>query len=211
MRTMLASLVLVGCGPQLAELDTSALEGEVEPAAIAFVDLEEGMELRNPVTVRFRLSVADQAPGTVPLTLSSSVAGELWSGNVGTQRATSWSGELPLGDQTLTLVGVDRHGATFGDQRVVTVRGNEVPTCQIIDPTDGAAVRVGVPIRFSAEGSDPDGDDLTFLWRSSLDGSMAIGPTFVWQLRRAGEHVISVQVDDPFGGRCVTSIVVTAS
>ncbi len=211
MRTILASLVLVGCGPDLAELDTSPLEGEVEPAAIAFVDLDDGMDLRNPATVRFRLSVADQAPGTIPITLSSSVAGELWSGNVGSQRVNAWTGELPLGDQTLTLSGVDRHGATFADQRVVTVRGNEVPTCRIVEPADGASVRVGVPIRFSAEGTDPDGDEVTFLWRSSLDGPMAIGPTFVWLLRRTGEHVISVQVDDPWGGRCTTSILVSAS
>jgi hypothetical protein len=86
----------------------------------------------------------------------------------------------------------------FGPFRL---RVNLPPTAVISDPMDGGSFGTEDIIAFSAEGSsDPDEDDqLTFQWWSDRDGMLGTGPGIRTPLT-AGEHTITLYVDDGLGG-----------
>ncbi len=64
-------------------------------------------------------------------------------------------------------------------------------------------------IAFSAIGSDdPDGDMLTYVWTSSLDGQLSTLDAFDKPLSE-GEHIITLKVSDEYGGVHSTSVSLT--
>jgi hypothetical protein len=86
----------------------------------------------------------------------------------------------------------------FGPFRL---RVNLPPTAVISDPRDGGSFGTEDIVVFSSEGSsDPDEDDqLTFQWWSDRDGMLGTGPGIRTPLT-AGEHTITLYVDDGLGG-----------
>ncbi len=86
----------------------------------------------------------------------------------------------------------------FGPFRL---RVNLPPTAVISSPVDGRSFGTEDVVVFSGEGSsDPDEDDhLTFQWWSDRDGMLGSGPGIRTPLT-AGEHRITLYVDDGLGG-----------
>jgi hypothetical protein len=72
-------------------------------------------------------------------------------------------------------------------------------------------VTVEARARYHAAALDPDGDPLTFRWR--IDGRPlgARADRAVVTLRRAGRHVLTVEVSDGYGGRASASLRVVAA
>jgi hypothetical protein len=91
----------------------------------------------------------------------------------------------------------------------VTVKNvNRKPTALITAPGASDVLKSDTPITFSANGSDPDSDTLTYQW--SIDGtSVGSGPS-VTTMVAAGTHTVKVVVADPNGGsvEATTSITV---
>ncbi|UCC94076.1 MAG: hypothetical protein JSW25_05300, partial [Thermoplasmata archaeon] len=91
----------------------------------------------------------------------------------------------------------------FGPFRMMV---NLAPTAVIASPAEGEAFGTEDIVGFSAEGSsDPDEDDqLTYEWWSDLDGHLGSGPEIRIPLT-AGEHHITLYVDDGLGGEHLVS------
>lgn len=204
--TLAVVLSMSACGPEDPSLDTAPLIVDSEPARVAFVDLDPQETYVSPVDVTFQLTVADQAPASVPLVLSSSLDGELWSGNVPDLGVQSHRATLRAGSHQLALIGTDRHGNTVSDEVAIQVRANRAPACRILTPTDQFTVARGVDLLFEASVDDPEGDAVEIRWRSSVEGGLALGDAFVRRMREVGTHEISVQATDTYGASCTDVI-----
>ncbi len=124
-------------------------------------------------------------------------------------------GALPEGDHTVRLTVIDGGGEEASvSQRITVLPPNQDPTCAFTAPEDGSSAGVGDEVRFEADVSDPDGDDgdLSVALESDRDGSLTDGSIRVADGSMtasvsdlsAGTHVISLLVDDPFGGSCIS-------
>ena len=91
-----------------------------------------------------------------------------------------------------------------------TLEGPEVvnrePTAVIASPADGERYTPDDYVPFWGDSSsDPDDDDLSFKWTSSIDGDL--GTDGVLDLRLSeGEHTITLRVEDGFGGEHVATV-----
>jgi len=77
----------------------------------------------------------------------------------------------------------------------VSTGANKPPEARItsISPK---VVSEGQTVTFTGQGTDPDGEVVGYLWRSSLDGELSRLSTFKTAALTRGEHVISLRVQD---------------
>ncbi len=66
----------------------------------------------------------------------------------------------------------------------------------ITSPQDGALVKRGARINFIGEGSDPDGDSLTFTWEDSDGTVLGVGRDITLSNLTKGNHLITLDVSD---------------
>ena len=86
---------------------------------------------------------------------------------------------------------------------------NRDPEAEIDSPVDKAELTTDEIIQFDASTSnDPDGDVLTFVWMSDLDGELGVGMILETNLSE-GEHTITLTVDDGFNGTSTDEIKVS--
>lgn len=93
------------------------------------------------------------------------------------------------GDYQVSLEVTDDDGATGQTSQTVTV--NSVPVVTILQPANGASFLKGATVQFQGTATDGDGDDLTLLWESSLDGSIGGGTSVTRSDLTVGTHLIS--------------------
>ena len=98
------------------------------------------------------------------------------------------------GDYQVSLEVTDDDGATGQTSQTVTV--NSVPVVAILQPTDGASFFKEATVQFQGTATDGDGDDLTLLWESSLDGSIGGGTSVTRSDLTTGTHLISFIASD---------------
>lgn len=122
---------------------------------------------------------------------------------------------LTAGNHVLTFAATDTDGKIGSDSVALTVRPpNEGPACGILDPADGARVRLGDEVSFAGTATDPDGDatDLVVTWTSDRDGPFGSAPpTSAGEVTAraalsAGAHVVTLAVEDPAGARCTDAV-----
>lgn len=87
---------------------------------------------------------------------------------------------------------------------------NGSPAVSINSPANNATFPSGTEIFFSADVSDPEGEDLsgTLVWTSSLDGQIGTGTSFTAQLS-GGQHVITAAATDSVGNTGSMTISIT--
>lgn len=199
----IASLsLLLACGPLEPTLLTTQPLSAGDATQVSFLPTD-GASIIGSVSVAFELTADSRSPALVPLRLSSDLDGELWVGNVRDDRPMTWTGELGIGEHELTIEILDSDAEDSRDTISVTVRDNTDPECEILSPTDGQRVLWrSETVLFEAEVFDVDGDELDILWRSSIEGGLALGSRFERIMLVRGEHVITLDVTDGFGGSC---------
>jgi len=80
------------------------------------------------------------------------------------------------------------------------------PVAEIAAPGNGVRYTPDDTVTFSAIGSeDPDSDEMSYSWSSSLDGQLSILEDFAKALSE-GMHIITLEVTDPHGGLHTTSV-----
>ena len=98
------------------------------------------------------------------------------------------------GDYQVSLEVTDDDGATGQTSQTVTV--NSVPVVAILQPANGASFFKGATVQFQGTATDGDGDGLTLLWESSLDGSIGGGTSLTRSDLTVGAHLISFIATD---------------
>lgn len=104
-----------------------------------------------------------------------------------------------------------------GDIKYWKNGGNPVPKTFTINrpPTVSASpqtspAREGAPVSFQAEGTDPDGDDLTYQW-SFGDGTTSTGKTAQHTYADNGTYYVRVAASDEYGGQASTDFPVAVA
>ncbi len=86
---------------------------------------------------------------------------------------------------------------------------NMDPVAKIAAPADGVRFTPDDYIPFSAVGSDdPEGDEMSYKWTSDVDGELSTLEAFDKPLSE-GEHTITLEVTDSWGGVHSTSVSLT--
>ena len=133
------------------------------------------------------------------------IAGYSWNssldGPLSKQKEFTTS-RLSTGEHLITLTVTDDGGAeSLPVTRNHVVKGpNEPPVCRIAgyDPPEPVESE---PVILYAEGDDPEDDEISFHWRSSLDGTLGNGKTFVVETGLSyGTHLIYLRAEDEGGG-----------
>jgi hypothetical protein len=80
----------------------------------------------------------------------------------------------------------------------ITLVGNRPPAVSNIRPDDNSSFPLGSNVTFAIDVIDPDGDDVAYSWKSSIDGILGEGNLTLSNLS-VGEHTITVVVSDQHG------------
>lgn len=118
-------------------------------------------------------------------------------GSIGSTK--SFSKQLTYGRHKITLEVTDGDGASHSKTISIAVKDatDTPPTVSITTPTNDSWHQEGDSVRFSATGSDSDGDDLTYSWESGDDTYTGKSINLTLPV---GEHDLKVYADDGRGG-----------
>jgi PKD repeat protein len=192
------------------------LLGGIEVAAGAAGSDECGVEERGNGAPTVR-AAADPDTGRAPLTIRFSAAGSDPDGDALTYEWEFGDGQrsfrphptheyLQPGTYMATVTVTDPDGATGSAAVEVIVTnppGNVAPTVRAAaDPSSG---RAPLRVQFSAAGSDPDGDQLTYAWDFG-DGGIAYGPAAIHTYERRGTYDARVTVTDARGATASATV-----
>jgi cytochrome c len=165
-----------------------------------------------PASGKAPLDVAFTADGTDPDGDALTYAWDFGDGNTATGRRARhvYTGN---GTYTAKVTAKDPSGLTDTDTVQIVVgnpAGNQAPTVQATaDPGSGTAP---LKVNFSADGRDPDGDQIAYEWDFG-DGVKAGGPTATHTYAAAGTYNATVTVRDPgaLAGSATVTVTVTAA
>ncbi len=170
------------------------------PADAAIFDVEDG------ATMTATVSDADQAPGSLDVSWSSDIDGDLGSVTADSTGLVESTLPLSLGDHTVTLTVQDTDGEVCTDNVALTM--DSAPDVTITSPARGTVVDQGIPLDVTVvatDATDPE-DALTATWSSDLDGVLGSGSpdsggdlSFTLSDLSAGSHTITVEVEDTAG------------
>ncbi len=91
---------------------------------------------------------------------------------------------------------------------ITVVDVNRPPTAFIKTPTNMSTFKKGAYVSFSAEATDEDGDNLTFIWRAASGAELGRGATFSTNQLPKGTQTISLEVSDGKGSVTQTVTIV---
>jgi len=114
----------------------------------------------------------------------------------------------------VSLLVKDTRGASAVAKVTLDVLPTNPPTITITGPAEGRRYYADVPLLFTAEVSDPetDADELSVVWESDTQGALTIdGPSSSGLIEGEvylveGNHIITVQAEDPQGNTDTDSI-----
>ena len=113
--------------------------------------------------------------------------------------------DLSLGPHTITVVGVDSHGAAGADSIrffVDPASANTAPIVSIVYPADGSDFALGTPVLLSGAAADPEEGQVPterLSWYSSLDGMLGSGDYMLREDLSEGEHTLRLLALDSKG------------
>jgi hypothetical protein len=117
--------------------------------------------------------------------------------------------EFENGDYFLHVGVIDAAGNEATLSREFTIHNNHAPQADIKSPIENEVFEEGEIITFDGSYSqDEDGDELTYLWESSIDGT--IGTTQIFDSGLSvGDHSLSLTVEDTHGETSGLSIYIS--
>jgi PKD repeat protein len=163
-------------------------------------------------------AAGDPTAGKPPLAVQFSAAGSDPDGDSLSYRWEFGDGGTSLlqnpshtyttaGTYEATVTVSDGRGGTATATVQVTV-GNRAPTVELTaTPTSGPAQ---LNVSFSAAGSDPDGDALTYRYDFG-DGSSANGRTATHRYKKSGTYTARVTATDPDGATAADEVQITVT
>jgi len=164
-------------------------------------------------------AAGDPAAGKPPLAVQFSANGVDPDGDALTYRWAFGDGGTSLlqnpshtytsaGTYTATVTVTDTHGATATATVQVTV-GNRGPTVVLTaTPTSGKAP---LNVSFSATGSDPDGDALTYAYDFGDGSKPATGPNVTHRYAKVGVYTAKVTATDTGGATATAQVQITVT
>lgn len=207
-------LFAIACG------DGNITSGNTPPSATI---LEPGDNAQRSATSPLELLGVAGDTGTsaadLRVTWTSSIGGVLFDGRPDDDAGnTRFVWEAPaIGSHEISLSVLDPGGLSASRTVRVEVIGNTDPTCAITSPMDGATLNAGTDVLLQGQLNDTESalDTLTAAWSSDLQGPLGtasagsqgvVSSTVALSL---GTHVLTLEAEDPLGGRCETTAAVT--
>ena len=164
-----------------------------------------------PASGKAPLDVRLTAQGSDPDGDTLTYAWEFGDGSAPVSGRTARHVYVRNGVFTARVTVTDRAGLTGTDEVAITVgdpAGGQAPTVQAAaDPGSGAAP---LKVNFSAAGSDPDGDAITYVWDFG-DGGQAGGTHVSHTYATPGTYAAKVTVTDVGGKTGTATVMVTVS
>ena len=197
----------------LLRLDSGS---DVLPAIAGPLTIEIGGDGNHAPTVE---AFANPTNGLAPLTVTFTAVGHDPDGDPLTYAWTFGDGATSAlqnpehtyaahGDYTATVTVSDGRGGTGQDSVVIQVaRENSPPTVEAsASPRRGPAPLI---VNFTAVGSDPDGDELSYHWAFG-DGAESAAQNPKHAYAEPGRYTATVTVDDGHGGTALDTVAVHA-
>jgi PKD repeat protein len=181
-----------------------SVAGNEPPTVTATADPATGMA---PLNVRFRATGADPDGRANRITYEW----DFGDGGESLERNPRHTYMEP-GTFTATVTATDEDGATATNDVVVTVGnppGNKAPSVEAAaDPDSGAAP---LNVRFTSQGTDPDGDRLTYEWDFDDGSAKPATRNARHTYTAAGTYDATVTVTDPSGASDTATVTVTVT
>lgn len=177
---------------------------------IDWLSPSEGQQIPTSAGQTLRVSLPNAFTGNI--SINSSIDGQLCKFEVNNLSEASCvtSKKLTAGQHVLTAFATTSDGGTKSAQ--ITIQAAEsTPTVTITSPLHDSAFADVAPITFTATVADLDepnfpGDRVQ--WKSSLDGDLGSGLSFVRRLTALGDHTITATATDADGNMGEASIIV---
>ena len=100
------------------------------------------------------------------------------------------------GTYTATLTVTDNDGASSSNSLTITVNNNPPVITELTGDTE---INEGETTNFSAEASDPNNDELTYIWDFGNDSDLATGREVNHIFRDNGNYTVTLTVTDTEG------------
>ena len=185
---------LLGCSDD----DGGVEPGFNEPPTIRITEPADGSRFNDGEPVPLRAAAFDAEDGVLE---GESV---IWTSNKDGAIATGTavSPVISIGEHVISATATDSESATA----VATISIGidplppQEPTASIEQPFEGETFAAGEPVDFVGTAVFPGVADLppsAFVWSSSLDGEIGVGPQISSDALSAGNHLITLTVTDP--------------
>ncbi|MBM4447299.1 MAG: PKD domain-containing protein [Chloroflexi bacterium] len=127
----------------------------------------------------------------------------------------TWVAPDTAGSYTIAVTITDDKGGTVGESTTIAVidKPNQPPTITSVTkdgnpPDEENRVRQWTTVTLQCNAQDPDGDNLSYLWRSTGGPISGEGSTVGWTSPGVnGDYTVTVVVTDGRGGKTEASIV----
>ncbi len=167
------------------------------PAVITYLPLEDDIELNEGQSQRFSVTVLDEDSST--LIYNWYVDGK--KNKTAKGLTMTFEPDHTMGGMVHSVrVEVSDQTTTVTKEWNVTVNDvNRPPTGFIKSPANLTKFKKGVFVTFTAEGSDEDGDSLTYIWKDGAGVEMGRGPTFSTNRLPKGTQTVFLEISDGKG------------
>ncbi|MEM2976889.1 MAG: hypothetical protein QXW06_04460 [Thermoplasmata archaeon] len=102
----------------------------------------------------------------------------------------------------------DRQTTISAMWNITVIDVNRPPTAAIKLPLNMSVYKKGAGILFMGDGSDPDGDELTFVWKLESGVELGRGRNITYSLLPKGTHIVTLEVNDSRASALTTVTVV---
>lgn len=131
---------------------------------------------------------------------------ELDGASIGTSASFDHDFEIEKHKYNVKLIVTNTDGKE--DSKLILITVNTKPDAIINKPSDASQFDIDEEISFGSNSDDNEGDSLSYKWSSNKDGPLSEEEDFTSNLTE-GEHEITLEVSDGFGGTDTTSITIT--